>query len=410
VNIGRLIDVSLVIVFYAGYQGGKYFMNNRVQELGIAITLGLFFYGAGKLAWQRQANLRWVWWFWSAPLLVIYIMVSSSLAFSFNAGTGIVPSLFAAREFLILFLAPTLYFLYRLGYSPQRLERVFVISLIVIIFNYLFHYFRIDLQSAYFSTGYMSYLVTYDEWRGYRLKPPTFALITLTLYGSMRLFQRTPVLRRLGWVLMLAVLGYVWFLIKARSQMATVVLAFLLYPVFFSRPSRMNLFLLVAPFALFVLLAASSVLVDQFMNAEGAEVRAASYRTAFDNIAEYPVFGYGQSSGYSMTYQDIFGPKFFPSDLGIVGITFKYGLVGLFLYLFYNVYLFRRLLISNWRYRFRHRVHNPLLWSLLLLITGLTVNFILNPGLAYMQGLTTASLIIGLTSAYRDEFSARGAE
>jgi hypothetical protein len=406
ISVKALIGFFLILIFYAGFQGGKYFMNNRFQELGIALTFALYFYGAVFTAFTDR-RIRWSWWFWSAPAMAGYIMGSSALAFSQNAGVGMFPSLFAAREFLIVFLAPTLYFLYRLGFSPAHLERIFIISLIVIVFNYLFHYFRIDLESAYFSTGYMSYLVTYDEWRGYRLKPPTFALLILTSYGLMRVFQPGGARDKAAWLMMLGLVGYIWSLIMARSQMATLAMAMMLYPIFFSRPNRMNLFVLAAPLGLMVLIALSGVLVDNFMHAEGAEVRAKSYAMAFKMIQELPLFGYGQSSGYSKTYQDIFGPKFFPSDLGLVGITFKYGMIGLLMYLFFNFYVAARLLKVNWYYRKHYGRHNPLIWSLFVLMTALTINLILNPGLAYMQGLTTASFALAITACYYEEFGLR---
>jgi hypothetical protein len=317
------------------------------------------------------------------------------------------PSLFAAREFLIVFLAPALYFLYRLGFSLPMLEKLFVISLIIIVFNYLFFYFTIDLEAAYFSTGYMFYLVTYDEWRGYRLKPPTFGLIILTFYSMMRLFQPGSALRKTGWLFILGLVGYVWSLIMARSQMATMAMAMMLYPIFFSRPNRMNLFVLAGPLGLMLLIAVSDVLIDNFMNAEGAEVRAAAYKVAWENALELPVFGYGQSSGYSKTYQDIFGPKFFPDDLGLIGMTFKYGFIGLAMYIFFNFYVVARLLKANWYYRKHYGAHNPVLWSLFLLMTALSMNLILNPGLAYMQGLTTASFSIAITACYYEEFGLR---
>ncbi len=401
-GIKELIDFALVFIFFVGFQGGKYFLNNRLQEVGIALTLLLFFYASIELAINKK-NIKWRWWFWSAPLLITYIMGSSALIFSVNAGTAIMPSLFAAREFLIVFLAPALYFIYHLGYPLERLEKIFIFSLIIVLLNYVVNYFRIDLPSAYFSTGYMSYLVTFDEWRGYRLKPPTFALLLLTVYGMMMLFQNISALKRLGWILVLCLVVYIWFLIKARSQMATLALAVFCYPILFSRPNRMNVLFIVWPVGLFFLIALGGVLIDSFMNSDGASVRAASYSMAWDTIKQYPLFGYGQSSGYSMTYQDIFGHKFFPSDLGLIGITFKYGLIGLFLYIFYDFYLLRRLVRINWFYYYHYHKTNPLIWSLLILLTALTINLILNPGLAYMQGLTVGSLTIALTAVYRDE-------
>lgn len=402
-GIKGLIDFALIIIFFVGFQGGKYFLNNRLQEVGIALTLLLFFYAAIQLAITKK-KISWRWWFWSAPLLITYILGSSALIFSVNAGTAIMPSLFAAREFLIIFLAPALYFVYHLGYPLERLEKIFIFSLIIILLNYMVNYFRIDLPSAYFSTGYMSYLVTFDEWRGYRLKPPTFALFLLSIYALLMLFQNVSALKRVGWLLVLCLAAYIWFLIKARSQMAALALAIICYPILFSRPNRMNVLFIVGPVVLFLLIALGGILIDSFMSSEGASVRAASYSLAWDNVKQYPLFGYGQSSAYSKTYQDIFGNKFYPSDLGLIGISFKYGFIGLFIYIFYNFYLLRRIIRINWAYYYHYHTTNPLVCSLLILLTALTINLFLNPGLAYMQGLTVGALTIALTAAHRDEF------
>jgi len=403
VSIRNIIDISLIIIFYAGFQGGKYFLNNRMQELGFAITISLFIYCAIRLA-HSQIKIKWAWWFWSAPMFILYLMISASVSFSLLADTAIAPSFFGTREFLIIILTPTIYFIYKLGYEIERLERIFVISLIIIVLNYLFHYFRLDLPSTYFSSGYTSYLVTYDEWRGYRLKPPLIALVIITLFTGFRICQNDGLLKNIFLIILACIIGYIWYLVKARSQMATIVLAVFIYPIFFSRPRRINLFILVAPLILLSIIALGSALVDKFMTAEGSEVRAHSYNIAFEGIHERPFFGHGQSSAYSKTYQDLYGKKFFPTDLGIVGITFKYGLIGAFIYLFFNFYIFHRLMRVNWYYRHINKRHNLVIWSLLVLSIAITINLLLNPVLAMMQGLTFASFAIGLTACYHDKY------
>jgi len=402
-----LIDIAFIVIFYAGYQGGKYWFNNRFQEIGIALTLAVFLYGAVRVAMTNQLaseGIRWAWRFWTAPLLIFYLMISAALSFTLKEGTAFAPSFFATREFLILFLAPAIFFIYKSGYAIARIEKIVAVSLIIIVFNYLFHYFRIDLPSAYFSSGYTSYLVTYDDWRGYRLKPPLIALVIISLYTLLQILNYRKILRYIGWLIVLSAIAYIWFLIKARSQMATVLLALLLYPLFFSKPKRINFLILLGPLALFILLTLGGLILEKFTKAEGANVRAHSYNIALTNIKKYPFFGYGQSSGYSKTYQEIFGKKFFPTDLGIIGITFKYGFIGALIYLYFNFLIFWRLLKINWYYRYLHGRHNPIIWSLLLLFIAISINLFLNPVLAMMQGLTTAALAMGLTACYQDQY------
>ena len=49
----RTVDISYVLIFYVGFQGGRYYLENRIQELGFVVVLTLFAYGAIKLAMQR---------------------------------------------------------------------------------------------------------------------------------------------------------------------------------------------------------------------------------------------------------------------------------------------------------------------------------------------------------------------
>ncbi len=55
--VAKVVDCAYIIIFFAGFQGGKYFLNNRFQELAFAATLALFIYGATKLA-VNQGRLR----------------------------------------------------------------------------------------------------------------------------------------------------------------------------------------------------------------------------------------------------------------------------------------------------------------------------------------------------------------
>ncbi len=89
-----------------------------------------------------------------------------------------------------------------------------------------------------------------------------------------------------------------------------------------------------------------------------------------------------------------------PSDLGLVGTCYKYGLAGLCLYLFMH----GKIWLALWRANIAHRDatgrHNPLLWALLMFMTAQTFNLVLNPGLAYAQGITLGSLAIALASLH----------
>ena len=70
----RTVDLSYVLIFYVGFQAGRYYLENRIQELGFVVVLTLFSFGAIKLAMQR-ADVKWSIWFWITPLLISYPMV-----------------------------------------------------------------------------------------------------------------------------------------------------------------------------------------------------------------------------------------------------------------------------------------------------------------------------------------------
>ena len=185
ISFSALISVAIFIVFYTGLQGGRYFLANRIQELGLLMAMILFFYGAIVASLHvRDKDLKWNWWFFTTVLLVAYTFVLPGYVFSVNANVSMLPSVLAGRGYLIIFFGPALYFLYRLGYSPEQMERVFIAALVFLALNYMFHYFRLDLRATYFSADHtVASLVTHDDWRGYRLKPSSHALFTISILG-----------------------------------------------------------------------------------------------------------------------------------------------------------------------------------------------------------------------------------
>ncbi|CAN0606677.1 unnamed protein product, partial [Ectocarpus sp. 12 AP-2014] len=96
------------------------------------------------------------------------------------------------------------------------------------------------------------------------------------------------------------------------------------------------------------------------------------------------------------SYQDIVARYFFPSDLGLVGITYKYGVIGVMLYLYMHCRIWVRLWSANLAAREATGRIDPLIWAMLMFMTAQTFNLALNPGLAYAQGITLGSLALAL--------------
>jgi hypothetical protein len=404
VSFNFLISVAIFLIFFTGFQGGRYFMANRVQELGLLLSITLFFYGAFVASLNvRDKDLKWNWWFFATIFFVAYTFILPAYVFSQNADVAMLPSVMASREFLIVFFGPAIYFLYRIGYDIRTVEKVFTAALVFLAFNYLFHYFRMDLSAAYNSPNHtVAALVTHDPWRGYRLKPSSFALFTLSILAPFLMITSKEILKKLAWFIIVLILAYIWFLVKARAMAASLIICTMMYPFFFAKKSRLGLLFFALPI-MFIGLFTIMTIVTERMAKGGANdaVRLRSYSIAWESIKETPFLGFGQQSNYTKTEQDIFWYKFYSADIGITGVAFKYGFIGVAVYIFFSVFLVMRLVRSIWLYKYAYGRINPVMFSILVVLLTQLLNIILNTTLIFIQGLTLASFTIGITAVWR---------
>lgn len=410
ISLRAIAFVMLFVILYTGFQGGRYFLSNRIQEIGLLFALTLFVSGAVLSALLvKQANLRWSWWVGATLIFLIYTVILPAQRFSANTGVSIVPSLFASREFLMAMLCPALYFLYRLGFSVEDIEKVFIATLVALILSYVFHYKRMDLEAAYFSSDHaIAGLVTFDPWRGYRLKTPSVAFYLLTILTPIFVFISKEWFGKLLWLGMFFLLIYIWVLVSHRSALATLIAAVFAYHLFFSKKSHLALFFTALPFGIFAIVIGVNEAIDHLskLDPETDGVRYKSGAIALQSFLNTPFFGFGQQSNHTLTEQTIFWYKFYSSDLGIVGILFKYGVIGASVYTVFSYYLIRRMIITNWMIRRRYGKFNPTIFSLLIVYLAFTINIILIPVFTYISGITAAAFGIALTSIWRHKLMA----
>ena len=195
-----------------------------------------------------------------------------------------------------------------------------------------------------------------------------------------------------------------WFLVKARSMAATLILSSLMYPFFFAKKQRLGLFF----FALPIMLAAIGMIIMlaiEYMSSMGRgggdAIRATTYALAIESITQNPFLGFGQQSFYTKTEQQLIWRFFSSDDIGIIGVAFKYGLIGAFVYLFMNFFILQRLIKTIWLYKHVYGHINPVMFSVLIVFIALFINLALNPALARIDGMTLGGFAIGLTSAWR---------
>ena len=216
------------------------------------------------------------------------------------------------------------------GYLLESLQRVILFCLFALMVNYLYHYNTMDLQAAFFSRDHtVSNLVTYDEWRGFRLKPSMVAVTLSVLAGFMMVLQRKSVGSFLLGALLLGLAAYIWSIVLFRSALATMLLGLIIYQVFLTARNRVPLIFVATPLFLILAPIVTQMVLAHFTQADGGSIRLHSYQVALEKITAYFFFGVGEDSAYGVSYAELFGAKFFPSDIGLVGVAFKYGVVGL---------------------------------------------------------------------------------
>ncbi|MDZ4189451.1 MAG: O-antigen ligase family protein, partial [Hydrogenophaga sp.] len=391
ITLKTAISIAIFIALYTGFQGGRYFLANRVQEIGILCAMALFVYGAVMTAFTiKSTDLRWSWWVFATLFFLAYTFVLPAQRFSANAGVSIVPSLFASREFLIALLCPALYFLYRLGFEVERIEKIFLVTLVALMISYIFHYFRMDLRAAYFSTNHaIAGLVTFDPWRGYRLKTPSFAFYLLSVLAPMFIFMSQGMTNKVKWILMTVLLGYVWILVSQRSMAASLIAATLAYHFLFAKKVRIGLLFLVLPALIIAVTVGVSSAVEHLskLDPETDGVRYKSGMIAWESFLNTPLFGFGQQSNSTLTEQNIFWYKFFSADLGLIGILFKYGAVGAVVYIAFSIFLIKRMIVTNWMIKKTYGKINPVIFSLLIVYLAFTLNILLTPAFTYIPGI-----------------------
>ena len=399
-NLQLVICVFLFLAIFAGCQGGRYYMANRLQELGIFSALALMVLGTWRGFFQLDmATLKA--WVFKPVYLVFGIMVISSLAFYANYGGNPLYSFFSAREFMLAFMGPGVYLLCRTGLPIAVVERTVSFALIALMLNYLVFYFTLDLKSLFFSTDHtLSNLVTYDDWRGFRLKPPLFAIMVGLMAALIGVGQSRSIL---SWIVSLSVVSiavYIWSIVMFRSTLATMALAMCLYPVVFASRNRIPLVVVLSPLIILGLPVGFELMLDVFLGSDGGSLRKKAFELAFEQIPGHFFFGAGEDNAYGISYQDIVAPYFYPDDIGLVGTLYKYGAVGAFLYLYMHFKIWSRLWAANIQFTQIHGHLNPLLWAIFMWLTAMAFNLVLNPGLAYAQGITLASMGFALASLH----------
>jgi O-Antigen ligase len=381
---------------------GDYHPPLHVREFSGLCAVALFLWLVSTTRIRRSGRM---------PLLVpvlspLGVAVLFACVFYIRTGYSPLPSVLAQRDFAFFLIAPSLYLLHMRGWGLIHLRNVFFLAAMVTVAYYAASYFTVDAQS-WLNSGDpdLASRVVYDESRGYRLKGPLFIMLFLALYCGARSLQAVRTTLKSALYLSLAFASAALLLVNLpRALMVSAVAAFFIYFAFLRRPAHVGLLA-----GLFPALACVGALLarplDNAINTSfGTDwsylARMDTSKRAWDYFLEYPLLGFGQDSKRTVSFQDLFGVQFFPQDVGLLGVAFKFGLVGTVLYLIIATWLVVSLLRVVWNpdggWAPRERTF---VWALFVTCLTIIVATPLQASFIYSEGIPIAAVVWGILLA-----------
>ena len=131
-------------------------------------------------------------------------------------------------------------------------------------------------------------------------------------------------------------------------------------------------------------------------------IRSQSTGIAWESFAQYPLLGFGQDSSGSLSYQDLFGESFYPSDTGLTGVAFQFGSLGVVLYLAFCAWLIANMLGLSWACRGGvGPADRTFLWVLSVACLTFVIVSPIQARFVYSEGLPVAAFCWGLLMAHK---------
>ena len=318
----------LFLALLAPFAVDKYRIFPHVQDISV-VSLILLSAISFVRALIRQQNI--------APLLTSFMLASafiiySSAIFTHNTGSNFYYSISSQRWFMYWMLGPILMLLGRGRNSTRAILRTVVIAAIFSMAVFTFRQFTWPLNSmadssdpslrslARHSTAFRGARLFYAQYIAYAA---ICLIFPLWFYEKKRgiIFSLTSII-----FLMLYAIVY------SRLMLIYLPVALLVSIVVLSRlplALKVSLGCIVAASLLAAFDVKAAAMLDYV---EGDQVsgigRLGTIRTIISVLPRYYLFGLGGDNSL-LTYQQIFGRKFFPSDVGLLGDLFCYGILGL---------------------------------------------------------------------------------
>jgi hypothetical protein len=400
-----VLKAMLWIALFGGLQSGKYFLYNRMQELSMGVTVVLFFYAAYFAAQVKNSSANWSFWFFGPLLGIALITTIPAYLFSNHNNVAMLPSVLANRAILNYLISPCIVFLYVSGTSISEIENTIISVMKWSVIVYLFSYFTLPLPTYFVSDDpWKAGLVTFD-YRGYRLKIPfKVMVISATLFLHK---LGTDKANRGTWLMFSAFVVLSLNLYTSRSLNAGIVISAVAFFFLLKNKRRAPLFMMLLPI---IILGQAYGIISFFdhlaiENAAGKDVRYDSYKKAVGIIEKYPLLGMGMASAATITDSKLIWKYFFADDIGIVGVAYRYGVIGALLYLTFAFKLISNQISLHWKYTALNMRNSSLQIALLCTMINAVLNMILNLDFINPDGVMFASLVIALNAIHKRHLS-----
>ena len=395
-----LAQVLLLVSFLGALGFLGYLPILHTVEAGIACVVVLYAW----LAFSINVDSRWVIYVFLPAFGLMFFILFYAFIYSIRVDTPLLPSVFAQRYYVFFLFAPVTYMLLRCGWNLMDFQRVFVLAVLFALMSRVIA--DLTLSPTLLSSARQFLVFKQDTAyeQSYWLRRADASAVFSILYFGRALLKANNLVS-FGFSLVVTLLATTLLIVNApRSLVASTVIVIALYGVFLSRRGRAGLLVVLLPLCILII----ALLVPQLRNTVAKvlgddlsyEVRVESARIAWEYFLRYPLFGFGQESNASVSYQHLFGEHFYPSDVGLLGVAFQWGLLGLLLYVSFSVWLVVNLLKLLWVYTDNagklYAGEGLFLWALFMLCLIFTISSPLQARFIKPEGLAIAAFALGL--------------
>jgi len=347
----QIIILAIVFIFAL-----KYFQHTPLEEpffrvqAGFLVLILLFLTGyiATTLVEKDRINKIMLYYIFLIVLVPFYGAYRAGVVF----GQPFIYGFLSEREWLLCGVGIWLYHaLVARKYTLQTMESAFVFMAwaSLILFSVLIlTYDPGQMQDAYKESG----MLQITKYRGLRFRFETYFIT----FGAIYYFVKYSIKNNpFDLTVLLLFLGYILFVVQGRTYVMAIAATYLVY--YWLNHSSSKLTLTMIKYSLFLIVAfmAIQALMPDYISQMGhlflqmlkiitgevsddasANARIIASRIVFDYFDAHPLslwLGTGSvSHQWNDGYRSIFG-YFYPSDIGVLGGLFVYGLVG-FVFLF----------------------------------------------------------------------------